>query len=362
MIEAKERSDEFDTIVNYYRILLSKPDLSEHEKENFDFISRELYTFLFGDIVNKIINKKNLIIIPDGVLGFLPFETLIMPDGRYLVEKYNIKYTQSLTVSEIIAGRHYTDNRKPFLAFGGAVYEKATYLADMVSSERELEYIKKNTLSAMNRGESTQEAYSSLGLGSWGNIPGSLAEVTGIREIEKNAEIVTGKDVSEDKVKTMSRNGDLKNYKVIHFATHGLVVPEFPELSAVVLSLSEDEKGNEDGYLRMNEIAGLDIQADFVNLSACDTGLGKIYGGEGVVGLTQSFLIAGANGLSVSLWRVEDESTMKFMLGMYTLAKEKDISYDMAITEMKRKFISGEIGNGNYKSPFFWAPFVYYGR
>jgi CHAT domain-containing protein len=122
--------------------------------------------------------------------------------------------------------------------------------------------------------------------------------------------VYKGADVTEYKIKQLSKNGFLDDYKVLHFATHGLVVPEIPELSAIVLSLFRNEKNNEDGYLNMKEIAMLEIKADFVNLSACETGLGKIYGGEGVVGLTQSFLIAGANGLSVSLWQVADESTM----------------------------------------------------
>ncbi len=107
----------------------------------------------------------------------------------------------------------------------------------------------------------------------------------------------------------------------------------------------------------------LDINADFVNLSACDTGLGKIYGGEGVVGLTQSFLIAGANGLSVSLWQVADESTMMFMISMYKLVQEEGMSYNEAITEMKRRFINRTNEDGkDYSKPFYWAPFVYYGN
>jgi CHAT domain-containing protein len=92
--------------------------------------------------------------------------------------------------------------------------------------------------------------------------------------------------------------------------------------------------------------------------SACETGLGKIYRGEGVVGLTQAFLVAGANGLSVSLWQVADESTKEFMAGVYRMVMEKEVSYDIAMTAMKREFIKSK----KYGEPFYWAPFVYYGK
>ena len=363
-IEKGEKAD-FDRIINYYRLLLSKQELTLKEREALQYIGKELYKFLFGDIKAQLKGKDELIIIPDGVLSFLPFETLIMPDGRYLIEKYHIKYTQSLAVSEIIAKRNYSQNRKPLLAFGGAVYDEISYQEDIIKSEKQLEYLTKETLLALNRGQSTRDAYSSLGFEKWKNLPGTLTEVNAIKELIRRSDIYTGKSVCESKVKSLSKDGVLKRYKVLHFATHGLVVPEIPELSAIVLSLLKQE-GNEDGYLTMKEIAGLDINADFVNLSACETGLGKIYGGEGVVGLTQSFLIAGANGLSVSLWQVADKSTMKFMIGVNGLVQKKGFDYDKAITEMKRAFLSGSVDsadrNKSYSSPFFWAPFVYYGK
>jgi CHAT domain-containing protein len=139
------------------------------------------------------------------------------------------------------------------------------------------------------------------------------------------------------------------------------VCQEIPELSALVLSQFKDERGGEDGYIRMGEIAQLKLQADFVNLSACETGLGRIYNGEGVVGLTQAFLVAGANGLSVSLWQVADESTAKFMVAMYQEAQKNGGDYGRAITEIKRRFIKGDFGE-QYRHPFYWAPFVYYGK
>jgi len=159
-----------------------------------------------------------------------------------------------------------------------------------------------------------------------------------------------------------------------------VTVPNFPELSSIVLSQNDNAPETEDGYLRMEEIAKLKIRAEFVNLSACQTGRGKLFAGEGVVGLAHSFLLAGANALSVSLWNVEDESTVKFMVGLYKLVEEKGMTYFQAMNEMKRSFIKGKIHLDPFdpatglklikdemvrpnklSHPFYWAPFVYYG-
>ncbi len=356
-----KKNDKLEKIINFYRHLLSREAPGKKELKMMKRISRALYKLLVKPVEKEIADKNTLVIIPDGILGFIPFETLIMDDGRYLIEKYHIRYTESLKVSELIARRKYGSGRKPILAFGGAVYRESTYAEDMVESEGELEDLKDEIARAMKRGESTEKGYSALGFSSWENLPGTLAEVKALKFIEKEAVIYTGRDVNEESLKKMSQNGELKKYRVIHFATHGIVVPEIPGLSAVVLSLPGKKGGKEDGYLRMNEITGLDLNADFVNLSACETGLGKIYGGEGVVGLTQSFLIAGARGLSVSLWQVSDESTREFMTDLYRLVKMKGMSYSRAMTEIKRKFIRGDAGQGEYRSPFYWASFVYYG-
>jgi CHAT domain-containing protein len=284
---------------------------------------------------------------------------LLTPDGRYLAEKFHIRYAQSLAVLEILRERKYDGaGKKPLLALGGAVYEPESIDEALVESEKQLEALKKSTLEAASRGKDCEQAYHKLGYGAWSALPGTLTEVRKIEEVVPGSEVLTGPQVNEGFIKSLSDQGGLREFKVIHFATHGLVVPEFPELSAIVLSQLKERNTAEDGYLRMGEIARLDIEADFVNLSACETGLGKIYGGEGVVGLTQSFLIAGARGLSVSLWQVADDSTRDFMVGMYAIAKMEATSYSRAITEMKRRFIRGE----KYSEPFYWAPFVFYGN
>lgn len=276
-----------------------------------------------------------------------------MPDGHYLAERFNIKYIQSLTVSEIIQKRQYAADRKPIIAFGGAVYDEVSYAAEMIKNEAQLKY----ALLSSNRGEDARSIYAGLGY-SWSNLPGTLAEVKAIKSIINDADIYTGEKVTETNFRKLSKEGELSKYKVIHLATHGLVVPEAPELSAVVFSQLKEPMQGDDGYLRAAEILDSDFKADFVNLSACETGLGKLYSGEGIVGLTQSFLVAGANGLSVSLWQVSDESTTEFMVGLYKLVKEKGLSYDRAMTEMRRQFIR----HPKLSSPYFWSPFVYYGK
>ena len=130
--------------------------------------------------------------------------------------------------------------------------------------------------------------------------------------------MLSGAAVSEARLKALSRAGILREFETLHFATHGLTVAEAPELSALVLAEAgrAGEQG-EDGYLSVEEISRLDLQPDFVNLSACDSGLGRIYGGEGPVGLTQAFLEAGAGGVSVSLWQIHDAFSRDFMVGLY---------------------------------------------
>ena len=370
-----EAMSDFDNIINYYRSLIMNT-VSEDARgvevvgiekfkrvhmEKTGELAKSLYELLIDPLDSQIKDKKNMIIVPDGTLAFIPFETLIDRDGKYLVEEYRVSYVQSMGTRELIRKREYREDRKPLLAFGGAVYDEVSYDVEMVENEKQLGYLARNLRQDLEEERGVEVVYSSLGVGPWKNLPGTLSEVRNIKKVVKKSDIFTGTNVSEKNIKELSANGTLSDYKVLHFATHGLSVPEIPELSAVVLSQFKDNRGREDGYLRMGEIASLDMKADLVNLSACDTGLGKLFGGEGVVGLTQSFLIAGANAVSVSLWRVEDESTSQFMVSMYGMAQDEDVKYVDAMAEVKRRFISGDFGEG-YKAPYYWAPFVYYGR
>ncbi|MDP6433100.1 MAG: CHAT domain-containing protein, partial [Candidatus Scalindua sp.] len=298
-------------------------------------------------------------------------------NGQYLVENYHINYVQSVDIRKLIKKREHSDKRKPLLAFGGAVYEEAAYDAEVIENEAQMALFKKNIYSDLKniRQELAEKkvfsdfvniryirnAYNGLGIGTWPDLPDTLNEVKNINKVIKRSDIFTGSNVTEKDVKELSKNWTLYNYKVLHFATHGLVVNEVPELSAVVLSQFEKDEGKEDGYLRIEEIAELDFQADLITLSACETSLGRVDGNAGIMGFTQSFILAGANAVSISLWRAAGESTSQFMAAMYGMVQDKGIGYAEAITEVKRRFISGSFGE-KYKAPYYWAPFVYYGN
>ncbi|MGA2640840.1 MAG: CHAT domain-containing protein [Spirochaetia bacterium] len=346
---------DFEDIVTVYRSLLSNPqsDLSELQK-----MSQKLYAFLLAPWDKELAGVKNLVIIPNGVLAFLPFETLRGPDGRYLVERCDVRYVQSLRVLEYLRSRTHPANRKPMLALGGADYAFKGPDVDRAASDDQILAVSSLARRLMEAGKDLRETYAALGIRAWPPLPGTMAEVKNLAATYKNAEIVTGKAVNERYIDSRSDSGELRAYKVIHIAGHGVVVPEAPELSALVLSQAPGDGSSMDGYLTVSEVARLHLSADFVNLSACETGLGRVYQGEGVAGLAQSFLIAGADAVSVSLWQVADKSTADFMTGFYSLVNAKGMSYSAAMMEMKRTFIK----KPEYRHPFYWAPFVYYGR
>lgn len=344
--------------VELYRALLINP--TAKNKEAAREMGKLFYEAFIAPSLKYLVPGKPLLVVPDGVLAFLPFETFVDPQGRYLAEVYDLRYVQSLSVLQQIRKRFLPPGRKPLLAFGGAVYDPATWAKDMQASEPTLLAM----ADAVNRQEVTRgsmrDAYAAMGV-RWENLPGTLAEVRSLQKIVPGAEVVSGEEVNEAGLKRLSESGALARYQTLHFATHGMVVPNVPELSALVLSQFAQERDGQDGYLLMNEIAQLKLQADFVDLSACETGLGKIYGGEGVVGLTQAFLVAGANGLSVSLWQVADESTARFMQELYKLRQAGTHDWPSAISAVKRRFVKGDFGAA-WKDPHYWAPFVYYGR
>ncbi|MBD2063839.1 CHAT domain-containing protein [Funiculus sociatus GB2-A5] len=152
---------------------------------------------------------------------------------------------------------------------------------------------------------------------------------------------------------------DLAQYRMVHFATHGCVNEDQPQLSGLVLSLFDD-KGNptNNGFLRLHDIYNLNLPAELVVLSACETGLGKDVKGEGLVGLTRGFMYAGAKRVAVSLWRVNDVATSKLMEKYYQQMLDKGLNPVAALRAAQIEMWQTE----QWKAPYYWAAFVVQGE
>lgn len=350
--------DEYDRVAKLSRQYLEEPGMND------DFLNDVLsryQKYLIVPILNKLNGIKTLIISPNDNLSFLPFEAFKAFDGKYLVEKFNIRYLHSTSVWQQLSQRQYDNTRKPLLAMGGAIYEDMQEEPMPLQSQADLNLLQAEVAENLREGKSLRKAYASLfGTRALTPLAGTIEEVQNISKSIAGADVFIGKDMSENRLKALSQRGELARYKMVHLATHGFVVAQVPDLSGIAMSIAPKEQQGEDGFINVVEVANLKMNADITVLSACQTALGKLYVGEGVTGLTQSLLLAGSNAALVSLWPVSDASTMKFMSDFYKeVAKGKP--YAQIVNDLKRKFIKGDYGK-EFQHPNYWAPFVYYGK
>jgi len=153
-------------------------------------------------------------------------------------------------------------------------------------------------------------------------------------------------------------NSGLDQYRIVHFATHGLLNSQHPELSGIVLSLVDEQGRAQDGFLRAHDIYNLKLRADLVVLSACQTALGKEVKGEGLAGLTRGFMYAGAARVVASLWDVKDEATSELMKQFYRGMLREGLRPAEALQEAQISMSK----NPRWGAPYYWAGFVLQGE
>ncbi len=271
-------------LINTYRDAI----ISLTPQDSLSRLSEPLYLLLIEPLEQELKDKKNLVIVPDGPLALLPFEALIH-DGRYLIQDYPVKYLPSVSVFNHIKSPH-REVGSDILALAGSGFEYNESSDD----------------------PSTQKNFAAL--------PFTLIEVDSIAVHFDSKTVFKNEEVTEATLKST----DLSNFKYIHFATHGDINETSPTQSGLILSKKAEVEQlfGEDGYLNASEISRLKLNADMVVLSACNTALGKVISGEGLLGLQRSFLAAGASSVVSSLWSIYDRSTPLFMANFYTLLNE----------------------------------------
>ena len=277
-----------------------------------------------------------LIIVPDGILSYLPFEMLVteIQNGRprFLVEDYAISYLSSATLLDPRLSRTPKKTEYDIVAIGNPDFnvvgdpEKPSRLTDFINN-----------------------LFRDQG---WKLLPESENEVNEIAKYFKKPLVLTGTQASEENLRA-----NAGHCRYLHIASHYLVDDQLPLFSKLILAQNQKSERN-DGYLHSYEVFNLGLNADLVTLSGCNTGLGQFSRGEGFLGLSRAFRYAGAANLVVSLWAVEDRSTAEFMSKFYYYLGQ-NIPYKLALQRAKIDFINSATETSD---PFHWAPFVLIGQ
>ncbi len=331
--------------------IFRSPDSEESQQifnaEQADFSvppAFKLYQAILQPIEPLLEQADELVIVPDDFLFYLPFETLVndtteietrydFGNAQFLIEKYNISYAPSASLldPDLIRERQPS---KALLAMGNPYFGQPAEASTGIRSSDD--------------SDNAARKFQFLPL------PNSENEVKGIASLVggSGSRIYTDKEASEKLFKQQAAD-----YRIIHIASHFTVNDYDPLYSKVVLAQTKDAE--QDGFLQTYEVFDMKLNADLVVLSACNTALGKLSKGEGLIGISRAFLYAGVPGMVVSLWSVDDEATSIIMSNFYGHLKE-GLCKNEALRLAKIDYLNES--TSIKKDPFYWAPFILIGN
>jgi CHAT domain-containing protein len=355
--------------------------------------AHELYKGLFGQI-EDLIHGKRLLIVPSGPLTQLPFQVLVteapktaLPntfadyrDVAWLARKQAITVLPAVSslraLRELAKASHASE---PYVGFGNPLlvgepdkFPDDAKRAKLAREKRCDPTLRQRVALLLGlRGGTRAMARSNGGIAdiadirSWAPLPETADELCDVAHdlgLDPKTHLHLGAMATETKIRQLSDNGTLANYKIVHFATHGAVAGEVSRTSEPGLLLTPPEQASEtdDGYLSASEIAGLKLDADWVILSACNTAAAGA-GAQALSGLARAFFYAGARSLLVSHWEVASGPTVKLITkAVNELKRDPKIGRAEALRRSMLSMI--DTGNVYEAHPAFWAPFVLVGE
>ena len=296
-------------------------------------LAAEAYKNLLGNIPEMGL-KKRVIVVPDSPLAGLPFEVLIDPSGKSLLQSHVVTYAPSGTVLALLRETPVVDRRAVSalaVAAGGPERRDGLPTHASLRVQRGIYDLDGTELPPLPAAEEEAKAVASI--------------------VGGDSVVLKGAEATEFAFKQQP----LSRFRILHFAVHGLISTRYPDRSALVFR--NDPQGREDGLLQAREIATLPLQADLVTLSACDTGTGKINGQEGSATLVRPFLVAGAKAVVANLWSADDDFTRTLMKEFYSQL-ESGLDVGSALTQAKLR-VTGRYGKA--APPRLWAGFIVVG-
>jgi CHAT domain-containing protein/Tfp pilus assembly protein PilF len=300
-------------------------------------IGQELLPLAMDETLRK---ASAIIVIPDGILHYLPFEAVRIRDesgSKYLIEQMTISYCPSASALAVLKSQAGPGQwKKDMLVVSGPTYaQKSSRIDGLIFDHQD----RSGMTSPMEEIE-------------WSALPFSEREVVGIAKLYPpgRVDVLVGAAADESAIKKLP----LKEYRIIHFACHGILDQRYPFRSALILSSTD--KAVDDGYLQTREIYGLAMNADLVVLSACQSSRGVLEGSEGPMTLARPFFFAGARSVIGSLWPINDKATVVLMNVFYR-SLIGGSSTGEALRHAKNQMLATR-----WAHPYFWAGFMLEGN
>ena len=307
------------------------------QSDDFIDIAYELYHILLQPVADAIENHS-ILIVPDGLLGYLPFEALLTKptntpentyaDLPYVLKTNPVRYSFSARSSLQYQNRSDQQGSESLLA-----------MAPVFDSNDALAYLEED---GTIRGNAPKLS----------SLQGTLRELTGLEQLFGNEGLFLKKsEATETAFKRYA-----SDYSILHIATHTLLDDGAPGLSKLIFHA--ERSSQEDGFLHAYELYNMALNAELVTLSACNTGFGRLQKGEGIASLASAFAYAGCPNMVMSLWQVKDQTTPILMDYFYENLKARQ-SKGLSLHNSKLDFINYQ--KGLYSHPYYWACFVYKG-
>ncbi len=312
-----------------------------------DAVARHLEERLLKPLAPTVGGSRRWIISPDGPLAQLAFEALPHgPAQEPLAAHATVHYAHSLSsyaLGQQLQKRYAgLQGRRSLLAMGHAQYRPAP------GTEAERRALARST-------DVTTSAQLKDLDGHWSDLPGTEVEVKAVAGLFPDASVYTGALATEQQLQALNAKGQLRQYRYLLLSAHGYLSSQRPALSAIVLGLRQ-RTPEADGYVTAAEWPGYDLRSDLTMLSACDSGVGSLVVGEGVMGLPHAMFLAGNVNTVLTLWPVDDEATAEFVTGFFRRLKAGQPAAQ-ALAATKRDFLR----HPKYAHPAYWAPFVLVG-
>jgi CHAT domain-containing protein len=344
------KESKIETAIRQFRQVLTKRTARHSDISQ---AGTPLSQMLLGSVAKQL-GQKRLLIVSNGALQYLPFAALPSPTGSgFLLSEHEIINLPS--ASTLATLRKELNGRKPapktFAVFADPVFSQ--------NDDRVTQNKGRPTPGNPNTEpfsvQILRDASEEVGV-DFERLKGTRQEAQDIVQLLPANTRTQALDFEANKSNVL--NSKLSQYRIIHFATHGVLNTSRPELSAVVLSLVDRQGRPENGFLRLNDIFNLNLPSELVVLSACETGLGQNIRGEGLVGLTRGFMYAGTPRVLASLWSVDDKSTAILMTRFYKAMLEKGLPPAAALRTAQLELQKEE----KWQSPYYWSAFTIQGE